>query len=71
MCEYGNVKLDPERYECTVDGHDVTELVHEELSLRIPLAFDRRAEMRPFQVVVTCPGGAKEHDVSVSGTYTR
>jgi hypothetical protein len=65
------VNLDPERYECTVDGRDVTELVHEELSLRIPAAYDRRAEKRHFKVVVTCPGRDSEHEVSVSGTYSR
>jgi hypothetical protein len=74
VCEHGCVakgservvELTPPRFECGVDGQDLTELVRDELSAEVPVAFDR-GRARPFRVVVTCPGAGREHDVSVTG----
>jgi hypothetical protein len=60
------MELTPARYVCTVDGKDLTDLVREELTAEIPVAFDRRGT-RPFRVIVNCPGKGRDHEVSVSG----
>jgi hypothetical protein len=60
--------LDPERYECPEHHTDLTGLVEEAVEfLGPPVAF--RPGPRPFQVIVTCPGGdTGAHSLTCTGT---
>ncbi len=59
--------LDPERYECPEHHTDLTGLVEEAVEfLGPPVAF--RPGPRPFQVIVTCPGGdTGAHSLTCTG----
>jgi hypothetical protein len=59
-------ELAPATYQCHLDHQDLTDEVREELADQIPVAFKKRG-LRPFEVIVTCPGAGTPHDVSVSG----
>lgn len=72
--------LDPERYECTEHGIDVTDQVKAKLDPDRPdvafgrwSLFGRKASgPTPFQVVVLCPGveGAEPHRLTIDGQQT-
>jgi hypothetical protein len=59
-------ELAPATYQCHVDKQDLTDLVREELAEQVPVAFNKRG-LRPFRVVVTCPGSGGSHEVVCSG----
>jgi hypothetical protein len=59
-------ELAPTTYECAEDGQDLTGLVRDELAEQVPVAY-HRGGLRPFRVIVTCPGGGAPHQVSCSG----
>ncbi|MEU7906606.1 hypothetical protein [Actinoplanes sp. NPDC049118] len=59
-------ELAPQTYQCHLDNRDLTDQVREELAEQVPVAFRKRG-LRPFEVIVTCPGTTAPHDVSVSG----
>jgi hypothetical protein len=65
------MQLNPSRYECPDDHTDVTGLVDEQVEIiGPPVAY--RPGPRPFQVIVTCPGGHRgtPHPLTCTGTYT-
>ena len=72
--------LDPGRYECPTHHTNLTAQVEEALGDNCPpVAYRRRPFLgkrapaaRPFQVVVSCPGGdnAGPHPLTCTGTWT-
>jgi hypothetical protein len=75
------MKLDPAEYDCPDHHNDLTGQVLDALDGDdgTPLAYRRgllpgtRPGPRPFQVLVTCPGGAGggQHELACAGTWTR
>jgi len=72
------ITLDPQIYTCEEHQIDLTAQVKEALEEDedTPLAYWRpllgRAapRSRPFEVIITCPGG-EEHPLTCKGTYRR
>ena len=62
------MELTPERYVCREHGADLTELVREQVSERLPVAIGAPGP-KPFLVVVACP--AAGHELSFTGEVTR
>ena len=72
------MKLQPGTYVCPNHGTSLTDQVREALDdgnaspiayWRLP--FGRAAPAgRPFEVIVTCPGGAEPHSLTCTGTWT-
>ena len=67
--------LNPARYECPDHHTDLTGLVEEALDNQGPPVAYRRpwpgrqsVGDRPFQVIVTCPGGGAAHSLTCTGT---
>jgi hypothetical protein len=73
-----SMKLQPGTYACPDHKSNLTELVEEALDVDVPpVAFGRgflaaRAPAeRPFEVIVTCPGGGTPHTLKCTGLFTR
>jgi hypothetical protein len=61
-----SIDLAPSSFRCATDDAELTALVREQLAEEVPAAYSRG--MRPFQVVVHCPGSGG-HDVTCHGRY--
>ena len=74
------MKLDPAEYTCPDHHTDLTTQVHDALDEddSPPVAYPgkrlpgRSTGLRPFEVLVTCPGGAGNgpHQLTCAGTWT-
>jgi hypothetical protein len=76
------MNLDPVEYTCPDHHTDLSDQVRDALEEGDgpPVAYQRRrllgraAGPRPFQVIITCPGGAGgsgTHQLACAGTWTR
>jgi hypothetical protein len=73
------MKLDPATYTCPDHHVDLTGQVKDALDEddRPPVAYPgrrlpgRAPGPRPFEVLVTCPGGVEPHQLACTGTWAR
>jgi hypothetical protein len=71
------ITLDPAAYTCPDHGTDLTDQVKQALeeeddtprAYRRPLLGRRTPRARPFEVIITCPGGGQAHSLTCTGTY--
>jgi hypothetical protein len=66
LCEHGGMELTPATYRCDEDGHDLTELVRDQLEESVPAMFGR-GRSDEFRVIVSCPGRTPPHQVGCKG----